>query len=126
MIHSPQKKLRSENSKLNYPGLMLKRFDLPCLLNHNLHQYLLQSLTHMHLSTHHPDLNNLFTISSLVSLTFNHLHPKNQNLKSKSPSHVLKLLPLRDLFGDLNDGWNCVCVRQYHQGIRTCVWCGKI
>ena len=77
---------------------MLKRLDLPFLLNHNLHPYLLRSLKLMHLSTHHPDLNNLFIISSLVSPTFNqllnHLHPKNQDLKSKSLNHVQRLLPL--------------------------------
>ena len=79
---------------------MLKRLDLPFLLRHKPQQYLLQSSRLMHLFTHHPGLNNLFTISSLDSHTFNqllnpnHLHLENQNLKlrfqnqSQRPLHL--------------------------------------
>ena len=62
-----KKKSRSESSKLNWQELMLKRLVLPFLLKHKPQQYLLRSLKLIHLSTHQPDLNNLFTISSLDS-----------------------------------------------------------
>ena len=85
----------------------------------------------MHLSTHHLDLNNLFTISSLDSHTFNqvlnqsHLHLKNQNPKSRShnqsqrPLHLYLFLwyhqkihqkPLLNLPKKTKAQWNSIII----------------